>query len=422
MDDFPDVVEEVAELVREDFLGWPEVARAGDVVVRHRPAYSDDGFICLQTTTVKPAAEIPRLEDVELIRHSQPDIVGGQVLKIFSPGDILFELLVKMTMRVHFFCLMAGSKRSESSDVEEQLADEKTIVPAIVRAHRRHGHPSPDAILHVSGPVIRRQEPYESEGALGALAYRQKIGRPCLAAVWEPAGPDLVYTHDFVFMPMDRRWMIPTIARAMALSSSSSEPALPISRPPPEAETPWYVVLRLKKCSRGPPLIPISAQDAASHDAGNTMCFNGDFWTPCVRERSFTLSMLIKQIIVSSSMPLEDLDFEDSIFDTLDGRRFVYFECAVRSSMWKIVESTVMEYFSKQAPAYRHWYGGRSAPSLQANREPIFVENEFALPCYLDEDFEAWRSFEKKPDKEALWPCKNTFIHFDEAPLVESMA
>jgi hypothetical protein len=152
-----------------------------------------------------------------------------------------------------------------------------------------------------------------------------------------------------------------------------------------------FMVLALKQCCRGLPLLPSVAEDMATLEELS--------WIPQDSSSAFGLTTYLQHLL-----GLVGLDPE-VIFDELDGRQVVPFQAVVNRALWHRLWQTLAPLFKKQRAAYRRYYGGSGAPQIQADVLPRFCSNEQThLRGPLQWDGSA-------SDNDEL-QVKNTFIQF----------
>lgn len=163
------------------------------------------------------------------------------------------------------------------------------------------------------------------------------------------------------------------------------------------------VVVGLKKCCRGLPLVPWRNQEEKGLEEEEFR------WLLPDDPESFTLTTYLQHIL-----KVRGLD-ASVIFDSLDGRRVVYWQAVVRKAVWSQLWCTLEPIFKQLSTAYRKHYGCTGAPFIRAGVSPRFRSEpvEFARLRYGA----AGCSSEESP-----LPVKNTFVHFaeDECALDEA--
>mmetsp|Transcript_25960 Transcript_25960/g.56371 ORF Transcript_25960/g.56371 Transcript_25960/m.56371 type:complete len:411 (-) Transcript_25960:141-1373(-) len=410
MDDFVDLSEEISRIAREDFRAWPALVTVDGNIVRQRPPESeDDGFVCLEVTTrenipYQKLCQIRRPENLELVSKVNPNISGGEVLKVYAPGDCLLRVAVNSTPRVLLMSLLTRAVPALCPGPQ---------IPVLLRIFRRRDFPSPGLVTIVWASTLSEPDPDAPRDSRGPITTRTLDGRSCMFEILEPSADEgMSLVNSFTFLPAKHRWMLGLAGRAFAMRRRCVSQGLEsLSEQPVELP---YVILRLKKCSRGPPLLALTADQLKERtgpcEGVEPMFFNGDYWLQCAPVGSFRLGDYLRQLLVLLGLP----EFVEDVYETLDGQQLIFFEAIFRKCVWAKIECGMMSFFAKHAPAYRFRNGGRSAPHLQVGAPLILAEEaEMCSPKDAPElpDFPL-------PDRQ-MWSCKNTFIHFEEPALVE---
>jgi len=168
-----------------------------------------------------------------------------------------------------------------------------------------------------------------------------------------------------------------------------------------------FVVVTLKKCPRGLPLVPSTAKAPEPSERLN--------WEPRDDPTCFTLSSYLQLLLSACGLD------PASIFDSLDGRYLVPFQAAVKRSLWPLLWQTLDGIFKEQRTAYRRLYGGSGAPHIQADVAPRFHTKPVDMPPTESKE---WPGQTSSPDEEGCEDLegfedlriyrqvKNSFIHF----------
>mmetsp|Transcript_41370 Transcript_41370/g.92530 ORF Transcript_41370/g.92530 Transcript_41370/m.92530 type:complete len:410 (+) Transcript_41370:99-1328(+) len=136
----------------------------------------------------------------------------------------------------------------------------------------------------------------------------------------------------------------------------------------------FYLVLTIQSCKRGLPLIPLVRDGNATVTIaagerlglGRWVRFNPEL---CGSSK-FHLSEYIKSLLNSVG---EHID----AFKSLDGRKLMPYQCAVRRDQWNLLRRRFIEVFLLQKTAYRRANGGSTAPSLHEDVDPRFAPDLF---------------------------------------------
>ncbi|CAE8614893.1 unnamed protein product [Polarella glacialis] len=145
-----------------------------------------------------------------------------------------------------------------------------------------------------------------------------------------------------------------------------------------EIDLNFYVVISIKKCKRGPPLLPSqmlregTVHVAAGDHLGVSMWERSD-------EERFTLSQYLRRFILSLlGQP------EVEVYDAMDGRQLVHYQAAMPRELWISIKPALMKAFAIQKAAYRHAQGGSCAPSLYDDTAARFLPSSEA--SFSDEE------------------------------------
>ncbi|CAE7662946.1 DHX34 [Symbiodinium necroappetens] len=132
-----------------------------------------------------------------------------------------------------------------------------------------------------------------------------------------------------------------------------------------------YVTLTIQSWQRGFPFLP-SREDstestvtiAAGEALGLPMWTRFDpYWEG---DEKFRFSTYLQRFLRSLNIPVV-------VYDRLDGRLVVPYQCLVRSEEWTEIRPRFVQAFSLQKTAYRHANGGTTAPNVHENSKPRFI-------------------------------------------------
>eukprot|EP00931_Biecheleriopsis_adriatica_P070600 TRINITY_DN4436_c0_g1_i2.p1 TRINITY_DN4436_c0_g1~~TRINITY_DN4436_c0_g1_i2.p1 ORF type:complete len:433 (+),score=71.36 TRINITY_DN4436_c0_g1_i2:83-1381(+) len=159
----------------------------------------------------------------------------------------------------------------------------------------------------------------------------------------------------------------------------------------------YYVTLSVQSCKRGPPLLPAEASEEAlvSVNAGDGIGMPS--WRHPLQK--FRLSEYLKEF-------LRRLSYDVEVYDTLDGRSLVHYQCVMRRADWEAVRTCFLEAFNVQKKAYRHALGV-SAPTFKEHLDARFVPVDSTIIVAR-----------VSPEPQQPYPLKvivrNTFLDVDE--------
>lgn len=129
-----------------------------------------------------------------------------------------------------------------------------------------------------------------------------------------------------------------------------------------------FAILWLRKCASGPPLLPAVACSLSALAELPLDQWVGAGTSVAGRTRDFYLW----EFLCSFQLLVEDLGQPAILHDTMDGRRLVPYQAAVRWGDWRRVWPLLEPAFRRQRAAYRHLLGGTCAPQLSVCTEPRF--------------------------------------------------
>jgi hypothetical protein len=153
-----------------------------------------------------------------------------------------------------------------------------------------------------------------------------------------------------------------------------------------------YVVLNLRKCTNGLPLIPKTATfaEVPASDPSNE-------WEPAVLI-DFTLAAYLRAFLERLGLP-----GGEHFHDSLDGRLLVPYQAAVPRAVWAELWASLTRAFRTQRAAYRRLVGGRCAPEVSEGASPRFLSPD-KVTAGLSK-----RS--SSPQSKSI-PVQRTFVHF----------
>lgn len=165
-----------------------------------------------------------------------------------------------------------------------------------------------------------------------------------------------------------------------------------------------YVVVGIKKCSRGPPLLPRSLREDGSM---MPTTFDSE-WVPANFESNHFPGYLREF--------LRQLGVHVDVYDTLDGRRLVPYQAVLMRGNWELASAAIEEPWKTHKAAYRRRYGGTSAPYFVENMEPRVLANEAAVEVAVMVGVSAECATPAFEKKDVPMKIKNSFLHFTPPP------
>lgn len=162
-----------------------------------------------------------------------------------------------------------------------------------------------------------------------------------------------------------------------------------------DADESMYMVLNLKSCPRGPPLLPDGGYSRTSEDTPRIQSGGMDWIQP--DGEGFQLTQYLITFLNLIHCPHVD------IFDELEGKRIVPYQTILRRSHWESVQHVFLGVFKAQQSAYRKLAGIANAPRLTPLRDVGSARWRVAEKA---ENTEAGRS----ESKELCYTVRNTFV------------
>mmetsp|Transcript_59435 Transcript_59435/g.137329 ORF Transcript_59435/g.137329 Transcript_59435/m.137329 type:complete len:441 (+) Transcript_59435:36-1358(+) len=255
-----------------------------------------------------------------------------QVLQLFAPGDAL----VSMRLASHPMMLKWSSLVGKPACTRAEEGH-------LLRVARRRDFPRPGMWCYVQ--ACMNQETMmicEGEGSAHTTVM-----------IMQEAG-DAVHCREIIRLHRVPAWALdkmPNAADFVAQWVAAFRGSRLCAVLEAEEGLREYMVLALRKCERGPPLMPVS--------------FEEDTWAPCDRE-FFSVSQYLQMFAEKAGVDL-------LVYDSMDGQHVVPYQAVVSRAGWHQAEAQFMDYFRLQRAAYRRIFGGSAAPVIKADVEARFV-------------------------------------------------
>jgi len=134
-----------------------------------------------------------------------------------------------------------------------------------------------------------------------------------------------------------------------------------------------YLVLTIQSCKRGLPLFPLKEgsrlEPTVTIAAGQHLQLQRwrRFQPDQATSEKFRLSQYLMQFFAN-------LDRDLTVYETLDGRNLVPYQCAVSRDAWNRIRQHFIACFLVGKTAYRRANGGSTAPTLHEDVEPRFLQ------------------------------------------------
>lgn len=322
-----------------------------------------------------------------------PDLAESQIEKVFSPGDI------QGWVRFHN---PSGSRQAfvqrqaavfggaeECQRVIRESGANSFFCLRRARSAVRQDFPEPGKHVAVVAPC---------DPESGELREEWGIMRATVA-LFEEAGPSATKVTEVRRVPRGAAWSLASgdVCFAEALFRRLYMNKLPFLVSPAGREFVEgkgdYVVITLRKCTKGPPMLPRvlgSESSSAVDSSGSTL-----EW---VQADKYELPGFLASF-------LSELGVAADVFDQLDGRRLVHYQAALRRDAWERAWAALELPWRCQKAAYRRQLGGSWAPELSADKPPRFVTRRPAASGSLaPEPLQA--------EARLALPLRQTFVHF----------
>ncbi|CAJ1424364.1 unnamed protein product [Effrenium voratum] len=126
-----------------------------------------------------------------------------------------------------------------------------------------------------------------------------------------------------------------------------------------KADQDFYVILSMQHFKRGPPMLPHAGPSEPDVTCAQLGLTTFAFWGKGLDRPTLFQAARYMQLF------LERLGYDVHVFDCLDGRRLVPYQCAIRRDVWQKLRDNLAEAFGLQRSAYRRANGGPQAPELR---------------------------------------------------------
>lgn len=306
--------------------------------------------------TLSPANILVRPEVRGLLEPEWPQLATVQdfkfrTLKVFSPGDAIVHQKVRLPILRTCELLFGDS------------------TPARLMSNFFY---NPNHV--VARQLLRRDFPQPGQCCIGWFQELQGTWQEymTIASRSGTQGEDAFYRMVVCFsVPKDLPWANWASPFYSSLISSATQVIRQVLNRPGvkalrELDANFYIILSLRNFNRGPPMLPAESQDAV-----NMTISGGDLglccWTDYHTEDSrFRFPEYLRCF-------LKKLSLTADIWDSLDGRRLVPYQCVMQRMQWDQIKAFVRPALTLQKTAYRRAKGGTTAPSLQEDVMPRFV-------------------------------------------------
>lgn len=234
---------------------------------------------------------------------------------------------------------------------------------------------------------FRRDYPSQGDSAYAVFNEGDEAQEGMLMCSWRGPGAGVLVDVVKIFcVPEETFWCWSDLHFQLILESTRRACHLMLNGPALRdlrlMDERLYLVLTIQSCKRGLPLYPL--KEGSSQDptvviaAGQHLKLQRwrRFQTNPVTGEKFHLSQYLAQF-------LANLDEDLSVYETLDGRSLVPYQCAVSRHAWNQIREHFIACFLVGKTAYRRANGGSTAPTLHEDVEPRFLNRSQEPPAVV---------------------------------------
>lgn len=385
-------------LIAEDVMEEQKMLR---VSVSFKPLQSATCLVAFRTEIETPddhgMFEVDAFPIPESYIGSGPFGTSLQLYKTLAPGDIILEVsditLAMAGLRDMVVLLLGDRKSSSRRDNEQDLY--------YVRYLHRRNYPD-------TGSLCCLQVPYDAAAETCMLQIGSSLCN--ISVIQQSRCNKRISVMNGVVCPCE-----PPIWAAQQLLQCAQQNAslqrMHLTAMPSEsmksAGEDFYIILSLKACQHGFPLIP-ATQDQLENDVPSVF-LDGGWWTqPTLQHPTFSS---ILQLFLSS-IGLADVQ----LFSTLLGKELVPWQVAVARKTWESVLSEFEPAWKKAGSAYRKLFKTKAVPHIAQNGKPRWKEPR------CEDMWSKMGSLSGSSDINAAYRVRNTFIDFDGSDATHSDA
>jgi hypothetical protein len=150
-----------------------------------------------------------------------------------------------------------------------------------------------------------------------------------------------------------------------------------------DTESETYVVIEMRGCIKGPPLLP------PRHSDGSTLWRQPD-----------DLHIPLASYIIELMMLLRQEDWSGRVVQELDGKRLARYQAAVQERFWRILWDALLKPFTAQRTAYRGYNKCRKAPDLLFGTNARCVDED-TVESYIEDSMENGHGTEPAQERSA---------------------
>eukprot|EP00931_Biecheleriopsis_adriatica_P110164 TRINITY_DN8442_c0_g1_i1.p1 TRINITY_DN8442_c0_g1~~TRINITY_DN8442_c0_g1_i1.p1 ORF type:complete len:367 (+),score=31.27 TRINITY_DN8442_c0_g1_i1:60-1103(+) len=323
------LAKQLLEAISSD-CGWEQLPSTGGTVVQVKSLPDQKSAIKFENVFQHPLSWIAPLFRPEACHTWQHFAeVGAEMRRILAPGDTIIEYCSELAIH-KLYNLLGGTTFSHR---------ERVII--------RRDFPSPGSISSVR---------FRLDAANNVL-QKDKI---CASVMSEHEGSR---TRRSSFLIFDGRWqwLWPDIVKQTRALWSSMNFSIPDSIHE-EAVNAGFMILRMRKICKGPPLVPTVPSCTAP--PSTQIVIESITWT--APDEYITLQIYLQTLLRFCNQD------PNVIFSSLDGKRVAPFQAVVQRSSWPGLWNVLEPLLGQHRSVYRLKYGGTGAPSLSIDVPPIF--------------------------------------------------
>mmetsp|Transcript_25623 Transcript_25623/g.82721 ORF Transcript_25623/g.82721 Transcript_25623/m.82721 type:complete len:345 (+) Transcript_25623:112-1146(+) len=310
------------------------------------------------------------------------------MLKLFAPGDVVCSFRFKNWL-TSIWLLLDESRLKQGKDWEK-------VANYVMRMVMRRGFPRPGAAAILG---IELKDYWH--GSSDYLDYG-------LVMDPEENGSKTILQEVLEIPHMQKQMLLPLVVKLCgSYDLRRWEDTSPLVYQTVDEQS-GFLVVSVRKCCRGPPLVPSLPSGCRASSCIAEKLAEWFSWEEAQDLTNFNLSSYLQHILSLCGMETT------VVFDSLDGRRLVFFQAVVRRAVWSKLWETLQPILKKQQSAYRRHYGGSGAPHIQVDVQPRFDEG--TMQAVVRECQPSPSSTDLPPSEEAAYAwqvqIKNTFVHF----------
>jgi len=326
--------------------GWEVVARTPDVLLSHRSCPWGGHLIKVESKNVFIQNAPTDSRDFFARPEVQAKFLGHEEytfkeMDVNAPGDALIERTNAMWV-IRLASVLFGDIIGPS--FQERFYFNK--MPVVSRHYIYKDFPQPGSVSYYETDSlwIARPLPIRNRYCVVAVFRTPK-------ATWAPWASAFIRAFATMFQKAVER--VFNTRRYQQMRAIDAK---------------MYMILSMRSFHRGPPMIPQSdsdCSDCVTISAGLKLGLMS--WTQFNAGKQFCLSEYLQCF-------MGHLGHKIKTYNVMDGRALVSYQCVVVRQEWDELKRSFFDAFRVQKAAYRHAYGGVSAPSVVQDASPHWDE------------------------------------------------